>query len=492
MTPVQRSEASRQAILKAAARARRRGRLREAEHRGHRRPRRRRQADDLPLVAVQGRGALRRRARPLRARRARPPCPTRATSRPTSSSSCAPPSTSSTTRAATACCEPSHSRSPPIPRSRSSTRSGSTVRCTSARRRACAAPAAGELGDVDLDVAVELIWSPLAQRWLNRGPLTHAFADAVVETALARPAAPPARRPTHAPPIAAIASASPSSSWAGPIATAETTGMPSVIPTCWLSDVSPVARPCSRSGTPEVATTMKPTIATRLATPPANIATSSGTIHTPSVAERDQRERRRRLHEQPAGDRPARADARDHARPEHPAQHRARAEHGERGARLRAPSSRARPAGRASARTRARSRWRTPAARRGCRQATVRRRTTPQRHERLRDPRLDGDEGDEQRGRGEQRDRRLDDAVDEREQRERHQQRAGDVETRPARRPSSAAAGADAPRPRRGAALRERERRDREHGRRHEDVDEEGPAPAQRVGQQPAERRRRW
>ena len=37
---------------------------------------------------------------------------------------------------------------------------------------------------VDLDVAVELIWSPLAQRWLNHGPLTHAFADAVVDTAL--------------------------------------------------------------------------------------------------------------------------------------------------------------------------------------------------------------------------------------------------------------------------------------------------------------------
>jgi len=39
--------------------------------------------------------------------------------------------------------------------------------------------------DVDLDIAVELIWSPLAQRWLNHGPLTHAFADALVETALA-------------------------------------------------------------------------------------------------------------------------------------------------------------------------------------------------------------------------------------------------------------------------------------------------------------------
>jgi AcrR family transcriptional regulator len=39
--------------------------------------------------------------------------------------------------------------------------------------------------DADLDVAVELIWSPLAHRWLHRtGPLTHAYADAIVETAL--------------------------------------------------------------------------------------------------------------------------------------------------------------------------------------------------------------------------------------------------------------------------------------------------------------------
>lgn len=39
--------------------------------------------------------------------------------------------------------------------------------------------------EVDLDAAVELIWSPLAQRWLHRTrPLTHAFADALVETAL--------------------------------------------------------------------------------------------------------------------------------------------------------------------------------------------------------------------------------------------------------------------------------------------------------------------
>ena len=56
---------------------------------------------------------------------------------------------------------------------------------------------------------------------------------------------PIARRPRTTRPTAAIATASPSSSRAGPVASAETTGMPSVMPTCWLSDVSPVARPCS-------------------------------------------------------------------------------------------------------------------------------------------------------------------------------------------------------------------------------------------------------
>ncbi len=41
--------------LRRRPRARRRGRLPQDHHRGHRRPRRRRQADDLPLVVVQGR-----------------------------------------------------------------------------------------------------------------------------------------------------------------------------------------------------------------------------------------------------------------------------------------------------------------------------------------------------------------------------------------------------------------------------------------------------
>ncbi|MEV4100100.1 TetR/AcrR family transcriptional regulator [Nonomuraea sp. NPDC049649] len=54
------------------------------------------------------------------------------------------------------------------------------------KARLRAAQKAGQLpGDLDLDVAVDLIWSPLLGRWLYRsGPLTHAYADAVVETAL--------------------------------------------------------------------------------------------------------------------------------------------------------------------------------------------------------------------------------------------------------------------------------------------------------------------
>jgi AcrR family transcriptional regulator len=54
------------------------------------------------------------------------------------------------------------------------------------KRRLRAAQAAGQLdANVDLDIAVELIWGPLQTRWLNRdAPLTTTFADAVVETAL--------------------------------------------------------------------------------------------------------------------------------------------------------------------------------------------------------------------------------------------------------------------------------------------------------------------
>jgi AcrR family transcriptional regulator len=49
-------------------------------------------------------------------------------------------------------------------------------------RRACEA---GQLpADTDLDLAVDLLWSPLQSRWLEGGPLTPVFADAVVDTVL--------------------------------------------------------------------------------------------------------------------------------------------------------------------------------------------------------------------------------------------------------------------------------------------------------------------
>ena len=55
------------------------------------------------------------------------------------------------------------------------------------RKRLRAAREAGQLDpDVDLDLAIDLIWGPVQTRWLFRdGPLTHEFADAVVDTALA-------------------------------------------------------------------------------------------------------------------------------------------------------------------------------------------------------------------------------------------------------------------------------------------------------------------
>ncbi len=48
------------------------------------------------------------------------------------------------------------------------------------------AQAAGDLReDLDLDVAIELIWGPLRIRWLDRsGPLTHAYVDTVIDMAL--------------------------------------------------------------------------------------------------------------------------------------------------------------------------------------------------------------------------------------------------------------------------------------------------------------------
>jgi hypothetical protein len=54
------------------------------------------------------------------------------------------------------------------------------------RQRLRSAQQAGQLAeDIDLDVAVDLIWGPILNRWLHRrGPLTVEYADLVVTTAL--------------------------------------------------------------------------------------------------------------------------------------------------------------------------------------------------------------------------------------------------------------------------------------------------------------------
>ncbi|MEU8274225.1 TetR/AcrR family transcriptional regulator [Microbispora bryophytorum] len=54
------------------------------------------------------------------------------------------------------------------------------------KQRLRSAQRAGQLsGDLDLDVAIEMLWGPLLNRWLQRsGPLTPEYADTVVETAL--------------------------------------------------------------------------------------------------------------------------------------------------------------------------------------------------------------------------------------------------------------------------------------------------------------------
>ena len=54
------------------------------------------------------------------------------------------------------------------------------------KERLRSAQRAGQLAqDLDLDVAMELVWGPLLNRWLHRsGPLTPEYADRVVETAL--------------------------------------------------------------------------------------------------------------------------------------------------------------------------------------------------------------------------------------------------------------------------------------------------------------------
>jgi AcrR family transcriptional regulator len=54
------------------------------------------------------------------------------------------------------------------------------------RARLASARAAEQLPpSTDLDLAVELLWSPLWRRWQQGGELTPAFADAVVDTVLA-------------------------------------------------------------------------------------------------------------------------------------------------------------------------------------------------------------------------------------------------------------------------------------------------------------------
>ncbi|KAB8186601.1 TetR/AcrR family transcriptional regulator [Microbispora catharanthi] len=54
------------------------------------------------------------------------------------------------------------------------------------KQRLRSAQRAGQLsGDLDLNVAIEMLWGPLLNRWLQRsGPLTPEYADTVVETAL--------------------------------------------------------------------------------------------------------------------------------------------------------------------------------------------------------------------------------------------------------------------------------------------------------------------
>ncbi|MER7128096.1 TetR/AcrR family transcriptional regulator [Streptosporangium saharense] len=54
------------------------------------------------------------------------------------------------------------------------------------KRRLEAAQRAGQLAeDLDLDVAIDVLWGPLLNRWLQRtGPLTPEYTDKLIETAL--------------------------------------------------------------------------------------------------------------------------------------------------------------------------------------------------------------------------------------------------------------------------------------------------------------------
>lgn len=55
------------------------------------------------------------------------------------------------------------------------------------RRRLHRAQQAGQIADdVDLDLAIDLIWGPLLNRWLLRsGPVTDAYVDELVDTVVA-------------------------------------------------------------------------------------------------------------------------------------------------------------------------------------------------------------------------------------------------------------------------------------------------------------------
>jgi AcrR family transcriptional regulator len=54
------------------------------------------------------------------------------------------------------------------------------------RRRLRSAQDAGQLAaDLDLDIAIDLVWGPLRNRWLYReGPITAAYTDRLIETVL--------------------------------------------------------------------------------------------------------------------------------------------------------------------------------------------------------------------------------------------------------------------------------------------------------------------
>ncbi|WP_309135026.1 TetR/AcrR family transcriptional regulator [Cellulomonas sp.] len=53
------------------------------------------------------------------------------------------------------------------------------------RQRLRSAQEAGQLADdLDLDVAIDIIWGPVLNRWLQRGPVTDEYVDALLDTAL--------------------------------------------------------------------------------------------------------------------------------------------------------------------------------------------------------------------------------------------------------------------------------------------------------------------